>query len=85
MSTATGRIMGKPSVKALRKRLSGRVADDSIRTGQAIVLGFIGEGVSWSFFHTRGLRVVERLRGLALIGRRRSISKKIVEYPRQHA
>src|SRR5437899_1028258 len=28
MSTAPGRIMGKPSVKALRKRLSGRVADD---------------------------------------------------------
>src|SRR5438132_8671020 len=27
MSTARGRIMGKPSVKALRKRLSGRVAD----------------------------------------------------------
>src|SRR6202035_6082603 len=27
MSTAPGRIMGKPSVKALRKRLSGRVAD----------------------------------------------------------
>jgi hypothetical protein len=23
--------MGKPSVKALRKRLSGRVADDSLR------------------------------------------------------
>jgi hypothetical protein len=33
MSTAPGRIMGKPSVKALRKRLSGRVADDSDRKG----------------------------------------------------
>jgi hypothetical protein len=29
MSTAPGRIMGKPSVKALRKRLSGRVADNA--------------------------------------------------------
>jgi hypothetical protein len=29
MSTAPGRIMGKPSVKALRKRLSGRVADSA--------------------------------------------------------
>jgi hypothetical protein len=27
MSIAPGRIMGKPSVKALRKRFSGRVAD----------------------------------------------------------
>jgi hypothetical protein len=27
MSTAPGQIMGKPSVKALRKRLSGRIAD----------------------------------------------------------
>jgi hypothetical protein len=24
--------MGKPSVKALRKRLSGRIADDTLRT-----------------------------------------------------
>jgi uncharacterized damage-inducible protein DinB len=31
---------------------------------------------SGRFFHTSGLRVVERLRGLALVGRRRSISKK---------
>jgi hypothetical protein len=29
MSTALGRIMGKPSVKALRKRFSERVADNS--------------------------------------------------------
>jgi hypothetical protein len=29
--TAPGRIMGKPSVKALRKRLAGRVADDTLR------------------------------------------------------
>jgi hypothetical protein len=69
--------MGKPSVKALRKRLSGRVADESITTGQAMVLGFIREGVFWPFFNTNCLRVVERLRGLALVGRRRSISKKI--------
>jgi hypothetical protein len=31
MSTAPGRIMGKPSVKALRKRLSGRVATIQIK------------------------------------------------------
>src|ERR1700740_3405239 len=41
-----------------------------------MVLGFIREGVFWPFFNTSGLRVVERLRGLALAGRRRSISKK---------
>ena len=29
MSTAPGRIMGKPSVKALRKRLSGGVAENA--------------------------------------------------------
>ena len=29
MSTAPGRIMGKPSVKTLRKRLSERLADNS--------------------------------------------------------
>jgi hypothetical protein len=29
--TAPGRIMGKPSVRALRKRLAGRVADDTLR------------------------------------------------------
>jgi hypothetical protein len=30
MSTAPGRIMGKPSAKALRTRLSGRVADKPV-------------------------------------------------------
>ena len=34
MSTAPDRIMGNPSVKALRKRLSGRVADYPFGTGQ---------------------------------------------------
>jgi serine/threonine protein kinase len=36
VSTAPGRIMGRPSVKALRKRLSGKVADHpSVKFDQA--------------------------------------------------
>jgi hypothetical protein len=44
MSTAPGRIMGNPSVKALRKRLSGRVADhpDKTRAISAVGITFSG-------------------------------------------
>jgi hypothetical protein len=52
--------MGKPSVKPLRKRLSGRIADNSIVMGQAMVLGPIQEGVLSPFFNASGLRVVAK-------------------------
>jgi hypothetical protein len=44
MSTAGGRIMGQPSVKALRRRLSGKVADNSEvkqHTTGALTNGFV--------------------------------------------
>src|SRR5207249_7171792 len=44
MSTAPGRIMGKPSVKALRKRLSGRVADHPDKTRAISAVGILFPG-----------------------------------------
>jgi hypothetical protein len=51
--------MRKPSVKAWRKRLSGKVVDNLIIMGQAMVLGLVQEGVLSPFFNTSGLPVVE--------------------------
>src|ERR1700737_1438748 len=47
MSTASGRIICKPSVKALRKRLSGRVADhpDKTRATSAVGILFLGPDI----------------------------------------
>ena len=44
MSTAPGRIMGKPSIKALRKRLSGRVADHPGKTRAISAVGILFPG-----------------------------------------
>jgi hypothetical protein len=40
MSTVPGQIMGKPSVKTLRKRLSGRVADHPGTAWVVITMAF---------------------------------------------
>lgn len=52
--------MGKPPVKPLRKRLSGKIADNSIIMGQAMVPGLIQEGMLSPFFNTGGLRLVKK-------------------------
>ena len=44
MSTAPGRIMGKPSVKASRKGLSGRVADHPDKTRAISAVGILFPG-----------------------------------------
>jgi hypothetical protein len=71
MSTAPGRIIGKTSVKALRKRLSGRVAGNSIIMGQAMVPGLIQEGVLSPFSTPAAVASL----------RRRCVSKWIVGSP----
>jgi hypothetical protein len=44
MSTAPGRIMGKPSVRALRKKLSGRAVDHLDKTRAISVVGILFPG-----------------------------------------
>src|SRR2546421_12912031 len=51
MSTAPGRILGKPSVKALRKRLSGRVAAIQIKLARSAPAEFSFQAQTCSVEH----------------------------------
>jgi hypothetical protein len=59
MSTAPGRIMGKPSVKALRKRLSGRVANHSDKTRATSAVGIFLPGPDMQGVEHRPVRALD--------------------------
>ena len=59
MSTAPGRIMGKPSVKALRKKLSGRVVDHLDKTRAISVVGIPFPGPDMQGMEHRPVRALD--------------------------
>jgi hypothetical protein len=59
MSTAPGRIMGKPSVKALRKRLSGRVANHADKTRAISAVGILFPGPDMQGVEHRPVRALD--------------------------
>src|ERR1700730_5475354 len=59
MSTAPGRMMRKPSVKALRKRLSGRGADPPDKTRAISAVGILFPGLDMQGVQLRPVRALE--------------------------
>src|SRR5229473_1706590 len=59
MSTAPGRIMRKPSVKALRKKLSARVADHLDKTRATRAIGILFPGPETQGVEHRPVRALD--------------------------
>jgi|HubBroStandDraft_1064217.scaffolds.fasta_scaffold10164_5 hypothetical protein len=59
MSTALGRIVGKPSVNALRKRFSGRVIDHPVKTRATSAVGILFPGSDMQGVEHRPVRALD--------------------------